>query len=124
MKINKINLSVFALLLSIEIYIALYSKQIFVRQVLGDFLVVLLIYYFFKSFLALKPIYVALFALFFSFSVEFLQYIDIISILNINNNPITNLILGTTYSIYDLLAYTLGFFTIIFIEKLRKFLIS
>jgi hypothetical protein len=121
MTINFKNLFIFLIILIIEILIALYIKGGFIRHVFGDYLVVLMLYYFFRSFIKLKPIYTALLTLCIAYIIEFLQFINIIEILNIKQHTVTTLILGTTFSIHDLIAYTLGFLTIIFIEKINTF---
>lgn len=123
MILNYKNLTFFLLLFTTEILIAIYFKNGFIRNYFGDYLVVLMLYYFIRSFFNLKPIYTALFTLSIAYTVEFLQFIGIAEILTIKQHTFTSLILGTTYSIYDIIAYTLGFLTLIMIEKINKFLV-
>lgn len=113
---NKRYFTAFIVLILIESYIAIYIKQGFIRFVLGDYLAVILLYCLTKSFTKLKPIYTAIFILGISFCVELLQLIDILELLNINKNTLTNLVLGTTFSFEDLIAYTLGVTTILLID--------
>lgn len=117
MKLNKKHFSIFLLLLIIEVIIAVFIKQPFIRNVFGDFLAVIVLYSFFKSFLKVKSIYIALAVLFFSFFVEVLQLIDIISFLNIENR-IIKIIIGTTFSYTDLIAYFSGIIAVLTIERL------
>ncbi|WP_394335357.1 ribosomal maturation YjgA family protein [Lutibacter agarilyticus] len=91
------------------------------RNNFGDYLVVLMLYYFFRSFMNLKPIYIALLTLCIAYTVEFLQLINVIEILNLEQHTITKIILGTTFSMHDIIAYTLGFLTIVLIEKINTF---
>ncbi len=120
LKLNYCNLIIFIVLFCIEVIIAIYIKQGFIRVVFGDFLVVIMLYYFFKSFIQTRSIYIALFVLFIAYLIEFLQFIDILSILNYKKNAIVNIILGTTFNIKDIIAYTLGIATIILIENRLK----
>ncbi|SNR45987.1 Protein of unknown function [Lutibacter agarilyticus] len=69
----------------------------------------------------LKPIYIALLTLCIAYTVEFLQLINVIEILNLEQHTITKIILGTTFSMHDIIAYTLGFLTIVLIEKINTF---
>jgi hypothetical protein len=120
MKLNYRNFIVFIVLFFIEVSIALYIKQGFIRAIFGDFLVVIMIYFFIKSFVRIKSIYIAITVLFIAYLVEFLQFIDILSIVNYKENAVINLILGTTFSIQDIIAYTLGVATVIFLENRLK----
>lgn len=119
--VNLKSLTIFLLLLITEILIAVYFKSGFIRNNFGDYLVVLMLYYFFRSFMNLKPIYIALLTLCIAYTVEILQLINIIEILNLEQYTITKIILGTTFSIHDIIAYTLGFLTIVLIEKINTF---
>jgi len=45
----------------------------------------------------------------------------LLKLLHLQHNHLANLILGSTFSFTDLVAYTFGFITIIFVEfQLRK----
>ncbi len=120
LKLNYCNLIIFFVLFCIEVIIAIYIKQGFIRVVFGDFLVVIMLYYFFKSFIKTKPIYIAIIVLFIAYLVEFLQFIDILSIVNYKKNSLVNIILGTTFNMEDIIAYTLGIATVILIENRLK----
>jgi len=112
--------SIFVLLFMVELIIAFYIKHEFIRYVFGDFLVVILMYCFFKSFSSAKPIYIAIFTLLIAYLVEFLQLIDILGVLNIQKNTFTKLVFGTTFNFSDLVAYTLGVLLVISIESRKK----
>ncbi|PWK18230.1 ribosomal maturation YjgA family protein [Xanthomarina spongicola] len=121
-KFNKTYFLVFITLLFTEILIVKYFKTGFIRHTLGDFLVVILLYSFIKSFLIIKPIQVAICVLLIAFLVEFLQLLNLLEALNLQNNTMAKLVLGNTFQITDLLAYTLGIISILTIEyKLKRF---
>ena len=106
----------FILLLCIEALIAIYLKTGFLRHTLGDFLVVILIYCFIKSLFDINPLKLGIAVLAFAFLVEFLQLANILALFNLQNNGFLKLLLGSTFQITDLIAYTLGVATVICIE--------
>lgn len=100
--------AVFYTLLLIEIAIALLLKGGFIRHTFGDFLAVILLYCFIKSFIEIKPILLALIVLAFAFVIEFLQLANTLEYLNLRDNKFIATVFGTSFSIQDLIAYTLG----------------
>ncbi|MFA7447315.1 MAG: DUF2809 domain-containing protein [Weeksellaceae bacterium] len=105
------------LLFIVEIFIALYVRDNFIRPYLGDVLVVILIYCFVKSFIKLPVLTVAISTLVFSFIVEFLQLINVIELLGLENSKIAQIVIGTSFSWFDLLAYLIGILLVILVEK-------
>lgn len=105
------------LLFLIEIVIALFVHDQFVRPYFGDFLVVILIYCFLKSFLKLSVWVVACIVLLFSFSVEITQYFNAIGKLGLQHSEIAKAVLGNSFAWIDLLAYVMGILTVISFEK-------
>jgi len=116
-KFNNCSFLAFTVLFTIEILITIYLKKGFIRFVLGDFLVVIMLYYFLNSFLNIKSLKIALMVLLFSYLIEYLQLINILDILNLQNNITLKIVFGTTFSIGDLISYTLGICTVLLIEK-------
>ncbi len=98
----------FLSLLIIEILIANYINDDFIRPYLGDFLVVILIYCFLMLVSKITVIKGLIIVLIFSFTIEFIQLIDITSVLGYQPPKLVILILGSSFSLWDLLAYTLG----------------
>lgn len=117
MKFNLKSFIIFLGLFITEVLIAKYITQTFIRYWFGDFLIVILIYYFLKSFINTKPINLAIATLVFSYVIEFIQLTNLLDVLGLRHNRIANLILGNTFSISDLVAYTLGVITVYFIDK-------
>lgn len=100
-----------------EVLIALYINDTFIRPYIGDFLVVILIYCFIKSFFKFPVNTVAIFVLIFSFTVEFLQYVNIVEKLGLSNNKVPRIVIGTSFSWADLVCYTVGIGIVILVEK-------
>ena len=114
---NKTYFGLSFILFLIEVLIALFINDSFIRPYLGDVLVVILIYCFIKSFFKLQVINLAVFVLFFAFTIEFLQYLNIVEKLNLENNKIAKTVLGTSFAWLDLVCYLIGIAIILLIEK-------
>ena len=119
-KINKTYLSLTLLFLLTEILIAVYLKTGFIRNTFGDFLSVILLYCFFKSFLKIDCFKLGAGVLTFAFLIEFAQYFNLLKWLNLEHHKLLNIILGSTFHIDDLVAYTFGIITVLIIEYLKS----
>ena len=95
-------------ILLIEICIAAFLTEGFIRHTFGDFLVVILVYCSIRTFIETNPIYIAIGVLTFAFAIEFLQLFNLLDHLQLRDNKIATIILGSTFHISDLIAYTLG----------------
>lgn len=105
-------------LLIIEILIASFIKDDFIRPYLGDFLVVIMLYCFLMG-ISRFSIYKSLFiVLIFSFKIEFLQLIDIVKLLQYQPPKPIMIILGSSFSVWDLVAYLLGLLSCLILEIL------
>ncbi|WOD42892.1 DUF2809 domain-containing protein [Hwangdonia lutea] len=116
MTLNKTYLTLTILLFITEVLIAIFLKSGFIRHTFGDYLVVILIFCFFKSFINIKSFKLALLVLAFAFIIEFLQLANLLKLLNLQNNYLAKLVLGSTFHVSDLVAYTLGIITVLIIE--------
>lgn len=105
------------ILFIVEILIALFVHDKIVRPYIGDVLVVILIYSFLKIFIKGHNLKIAAGVLIFSFLVELLQYLQIVKILGWEKSTLAKTIIGHSASFADLLAYTLGFILILFIDR-------
>ena len=105
------------LIFCVEVFIAVFVRDNFVRPYLGDILVVILIYCFLNSFLNLPVLKTALFVLLLAFSIEFLQYLKFIKLLGLENSSFGGTILGTSFDWLDLLNYTIGIVILLLAEK-------
>lgn len=108
---------VFLMVFVTEICIALFLKEGFIRHTFGDFLVTILMYCFLRSIIEIRPIYLAIFVLVFSNTVEILQYYNVLKLLNLMNNKLAVIVLGNTFQTEDLIAYTIGVIIVFLIDK-------
>lgn len=96
------------ILLVIEVLIALYVHDTFIRPYIGDVLVVIVIYTFIRIFIPegyrLLPLYVFIFAA----GVEVLQLFHIVDILGLGDNRFFKILIGSVFDIKDVLCYAVG----------------
>lgn len=104
-------------LFAIEVLIALFIHDSFVRPYVGDYLVVMLIYCSIKSGLNASATKVAIGALLFSYLIEVLQFFQLVKWLGLEKNVIAQTVIGYGFSWWDLLAYTLGTITVVMLDK-------
>ena len=102
----------FVLVFLIEVSIAVFFNDKFIRPFLGDVLVVILLYCFVRMILKVGHLQIVTGVTFFAFLVEFSQYFNLITLLNLQNNKLAQLVIGTTYNIMDLVAYLIGAFVL------------
>jgi hypothetical protein len=117
---NKNYFAITILLFAIEVVIALYVHDHFVRPFLGDVLVVGLIYCFLKSFLKLPVIATAIFVLLFAFSIEWLQFLNILEKLGLQKSKLARTVIGTSFSWEDILCYIVGIAVLLAVENNLK----
>jgi hypothetical protein len=101
----------------LETVIALFVHDNFIRPYFGDFLVVMLLYCFLKSFLNVSVWAAAGLVLLFSFAIEIAQYFNMVEKLGLEHYKIAKVVLGNSFAWMDLLAYVLGILAVISIEK-------
>ncbi len=96
------------ILFIIEVLIALFVHDAFIRPYVGDILVVVLLYTFVRIFIPEKcrllPLYIFLFAAL----VEVLQYYKIVELLGLQNNRFLAVLIGTVFDIKDIICYAVG----------------
>jgi len=118
-KFNKHYFTLALLLFVIESIIGAAVHDTIIRPYGGDFLVVILLYCFVKSFANTPVFKTACAVLLFSYLVEISQYFHLVSLLGLQNSKIAKILLGTSFSFTDLLAYTFGILLVIIIENVR-----
>ncbi len=97
----------------IEVFIALYVNDSFIRPYFGDVLVVILIYCFIKSFVITDVLKTAIGVLLFSYVIELLQYYRFVEVLGLQEYKLAKVVLGTSFAWHDIVAYTAGFLIVV-----------
>lgn len=105
------------LLFIIEVLIALYVHDHFVRPYVGDYLVVIFIYCAVRTFVNASTWKIAVAVLLFSYTIEVLQFFRIVDRLGLTGNTIAKIVIGYGFEWWDMLAYTLGIATVLLIER-------
>ena len=106
------------LLFITEVLIARYMNDAIIRPYGGDFLVVILVYCFVKTFFNTPVLRTAIGTLIFAYLVEISQYFHLVDLLGWGNCKIARIVMGTYFTVVDLLMYTLGILLVLIIEKL------
>lgn len=103
----------------VEVLIALFVSDRFIRPYVGDYLVVILLYCTVRAFLNASPLTSAIGVLVFSFIIETLQYFNFVQVIGFEHNVIVKTVIGYGFEWLDLVAYTLGIATVLWAEARR-----
>jgi hypothetical protein len=103
----------------IEVLIAMYVRDDFIRPYFGDFLVVILMYCFLRAFTnpGVKPTVLAV--LMFSYLIEVLQYLNFVEKVGLGNSELARTLIGTSFAWMDIVAYTTGSLAILWFERMK-----
>ena len=102
------NFILFMIFLAIEVLIALYVHDDFMRPYLGDVLVVVVLYFFVRIWIPEKYRWLPGAIFVFAAAVEVLQYFRLVEILGVENNVFLRTILGSTFDFKDIVCYGVG----------------
>lgn len=109
--------AVFVILFLIEVLIALFVHDGFIRPYFGDVLVTILLCCFYKTIVpkgvSAIPIYVFIFAVL----VEVAQFFNVVTLLGVENNVVLCTIIGTSFSFFDIICYGIGCLAFFVVEK-------
>ena len=113
MKINHVKsravyFILFTVILIIEILIALFVRDRFIRPYGGDILITVLLCCFVRIFFPKKGRLLVLWVFLFAAAVEIGQYFDFVTLLGLGNIPFFRTWLGTSFSLIDLACYAVG----------------
>ncbi len=97
-----------ALIIGIEIFIALKVHDSFIRPFAGDCLVVILIYTFIKTFVDISVKKAVGIVLALAVFIEFTQLVHLTTLMGLKSNNFLTAILGNTFSFPDICMYLLG----------------
>jgi len=106
----------FLCLLLIEACIAIFLKDGFIRYTVGDFLAVMLLYCFFKSVAKAHSLHIAIATLVIAYIIELIQLTNFVRYDMIKEYKWISIVLGSHFSIGDLIAYSLGTVSILYLD--------
>jgi len=104
----------------IEVMIGAYMHDAFIRPYGGDFLVVIFIYCFVRSFWNGGVYTAAMSVLIFSYLVEISQHFHLINKVALQQSKAARIIMGTSFSWVDMLMYTIGMLLVVIIEAIYR----
>ncbi|WP_228098734.1 DUF2809 domain-containing protein [Pedobacter sp. MC2016-24] len=104
------------LLFLVEVIIAVYVHDEFIRPYIGDVLVVILLYYLLTSFLHAPVFEMTVAVLLFSYLVETLQYFNFVGLIGLSDSRLANIVIGNSFAWGDILAYTVGIIIVLAVE--------
>ena len=111
---------IFLLIFVIEVIIALFVKDSIIRPYGGDVLVVIMMYYFVKAFIKARPVYIAISVLLFAYFIEIGQYLNLVEVLSLQDNKVMRIVIGSSFSWGDMIAYTIGAAICYFIDRKQQ----
>ena len=104
------------LLLFIEVLIALFVRDAFVRPYLGDVLAVALVYAALRAVTPLRLVAALGVTLGIAFAIEFAQLFGLLGALGLGDNQLARVVLGGVFDVADLAAYVAGAVVIVMAE--------
>ena len=107
-------------LLLIEVIIALYVHDDFIRPYVGDVLVVIVIYTFIRIIVPEKCKLIPLLIFLFAAGVELLQLANIVEILGVEDNKFLKILIGSVFDIKDIVCYAVGCVILCMYEWIRE----
>lgn len=107
-------------LLTVEVLIALFIHDNFIRPYVGDVLVVMVLYTFIRIFVPEKVKLLPLYILCFAVLVEVLQYFRIVEMLGLSENRFFSVLIGSVFDIKDIICYAVGCILIIVGQMVYK----
>ena len=95
-------------LIAVEVLIALFVHDAFVRPYLGDVLVVVVLYTLIRTAIPEKYSFLPLYVFLFAAGVEVLQLLHIVEWLGLGANPFFRVLIGSVFDLKDILCYAVG----------------
>jgi hypothetical protein len=95
-------------LFGVLLYIALFVRDDFVRPYVGDVLVVPFMFHALATVLDVTPRRLVFGVWVFAFAVECAQYGQLVARLGLADNRLASTVIGTSFSVEDLIAYSVG----------------
>ena len=92
----------------LELFIALFVRDAFIRPYVGDMLVVVLVYTCVRVLFPEKPRLLPLYVFLFAAGVEALQGMRIVELLGLQDNRFFSVLIGTTFDWKDIICYGVG----------------
>ena len=96
------------ILIAVEVLIALFVHDNFIRPYIGDVIVVVVVYCFVRIIIPEKVYLLPLYVFLFAVMVEVLQYFHIVDLLGLGNSTFFRVLIGGVFDWKDILCYGVG----------------
>ncbi|MBP3938653.1 MAG: DUF2809 domain-containing protein [Clostridia bacterium] len=103
-----IFLGVFVFLFIIEVLIALYFHDDFIRPFVGDMIVTVLVWSFARIIFPDKFKLMSVYVMIFATLIEIGQYFNYVELLGVQDNPLLVTVMGTSFAWADIACYAVG----------------
>jgi hypothetical protein len=104
----------------IEVFIALFVRDRFIRPYIGDVLAVVLVYLALRAVTTLRVVPALAITLAIAAAIEFGQLFNLLGALGLRHNQIARIILGGSFDVQDFAAYAVGACSVVLVEWIRK----
>lgn len=108
------------IVLGIEIAIARFAHDDFIRPHLGDSLAVVAVYLALRAVTPLRVVPAVAIAFAFACAIEVGQYFHLVDLLGLGSSRVARIMLGTSFELADFVAYAGGAVCVLAVEGLRK----
>lgn len=105
---------------AIEVMIALFVRDAFIRPYVGDVLAVILVYSALRAVTRLGIMPAIAITLAIALAIEFAQFFNLLDALGLRSNRIAATVLGGSFDVMDLVAYATGAAVAIGVEAIRN----
>ncbi|MCR2032981.1 ribosomal maturation YjgA family protein [Anaerofustis stercorihominis] len=105
------------IIISAEVFIAVFVNDDFIRPYVGDMLVVFVLYFLYKTLFPKKNKNLPFYIFILSVIIEILQGINIVDILGLGDIKFFRILIGTNFDIKDILCYLIGCMILYYIEN-------
>lgn len=106
------------ILLVVEVLIALYVRDRFVRPYLGDVLAVMLVHCALRAVLPIGPLLAATSAFGIALVIELGQLVGILGMVGLEDNAVAATVLGSGFDLVDIACYAAGALAVLAIDRL------
>jgi hypothetical protein len=105
---------------AIEVLIALFVRDTFIRPYVGDMLAVVLVYAALRSATPLRQTSAIVVTLAIAFAIEFAQVFDVVEKLGLGGSQLARIVFGGAFDVLDLVAYAAGAMLVLAVEAMRR----
>ena len=120
MKVRRIYAIAALLLFAVEVLIALFVRDVFVRSYIGDVLAVMLVYSALRTMTPLGATTAIAVTLAIAAAIEIAQALNVLGALGLGDNQIARTVFGGVFDWLDIAAYLVGAAAVLALERMFR----